>query len=94
LPSHRRIRVRTDVVRRLLEPDPAREEMMEVVLEPLGEIRGATETLETLLQDGRFGPEPAAWRIDICHAHSARGDGRRCGHVTVNYYRLSRSRSV
>ena len=25
---HRRIRVRTDVIRRLLEPDPARDEMM------------------------------------------------------------------
>jgi hypothetical protein len=29
---HRRIRVRTEVIRRLLEPDPARDELMEVVL--------------------------------------------------------------
>jgi hypothetical protein len=44
---HRRIRVRTDVIRRLLEPDPARDEMMEVVRDLLIEIRGATEALET-----------------------------------------------
>jgi hypothetical protein len=57
---HRRIRVRTDVIRRLLEPAPARDEMMEVVRDLLIEIRGATEALETLLQDERPGPAPAA----------------------------------
>jgi len=49
---HRRIRVRTDAIRRLLEPDPAHDEMMEVVVELLGDIRGATETLKTLLHTG------------------------------------------
>src|SRR4029453_7654781 len=39
---HRRIRVRTNALRRLLEPDPARDEMMEVVRDLLVEIRGAT----------------------------------------------------
>jgi hypothetical protein len=43
----------------LLEPDPARDEMMEVVLELLVDVKGATEALETLLQDGRSGPAPA-----------------------------------
>jgi len=38
------------VIRRLLEPDPARDEMMEVVRDLLVEIRGATETLAKLLQ--------------------------------------------
>jgi hypothetical protein len=48
---HRRIRVRTDVIRRLLEPDPARDdEVTEFVLDLLVEIRGATGALETLLQ--------------------------------------------
>jgi hypothetical protein len=32
---------------------PARDELMEVVRDLLVEIRGATEALETLLQDGR-----------------------------------------
>jgi hypothetical protein len=48
---HRRIRVRTDAIRRLLQPDPARDELMEVVCDLLVEIRDATEVLETLLQD-------------------------------------------
>jgi hypothetical protein len=45
----RRIRVRTDVIRRLLEPE--RDEMMELVLDLLVEIRAANEALEKLLQD-------------------------------------------
>jgi hypothetical protein len=51
--------VRTDVIRRLLEPDPARDEIMEIVLDLLVEIRGATEALEMLLQDVCPGPGPA-----------------------------------
>jgi len=52
---HRRIRIRTDVIRRLLEADPACDEMLEVVRDLLVEIRSATETLERLLQDARPG---------------------------------------
>jgi hypothetical protein len=48
---HRRIRVGTDAIRRLLEPETAHDDLIEVVLELLVEIRGATEALETLLQD-------------------------------------------
>ena len=44
---HRRIRVRTDVISRLLEPDP--DDVMEVVLDLLAEIRGATDALDALM---------------------------------------------
>jgi hypothetical protein len=40
-----------DQVGPVAEPDPARDEMMEVVLNLLAESRGATETIENLLQD-------------------------------------------
>jgi hypothetical protein len=53
---HRRSRLRADVIRRLLEPDPARDEMMEVIMDMLVEIRGATEALDTLIHNGR--PDP------------------------------------
>jgi len=38
---HRRIRVRTNAIRRLLEPDPAHDELMEVVLELLVDIKAS-----------------------------------------------------
>ena len=57
---HRRIRVRTDAIRRLLEPEAARDDLTEVVLDLLIDIRGATEALEALLQDVRPGHAPAA----------------------------------
>ena len=40
--------------------NPARDEMMEVVLDLLVEIRSAAEALEMPLRDGRPGPAPAA----------------------------------
>jgi hypothetical protein len=65
---HRRIPVRTDGIRRLLEPEIQRDDLIEVVLELLVEIRGATEALETLMSvalveksrdpRGAFTPDP------------------------------------
>jgi hypothetical protein len=46
---HRRIRVRTDAIRRLLEPETGRTDLIEVVLDLLVDIRGATEAFDTLL---------------------------------------------
>ena len=56
---HRRIRVRTEVIRRVLEPDVERCEQIEVVLDLLIDIR-ASETLETLLEDARPVTRPMA----------------------------------
>ena len=56
---HRRIRIRTDAIRRLLEPETGRDDLIEIILDLFGEIRGATDALETLLQDARPGHAPA-----------------------------------
>jgi hypothetical protein len=51
---HRRIRIRTDAACRLLEAGTAHDDLLEVVLEQLVAIRGATEALDTLLQAARI----------------------------------------
>jgi hypothetical protein len=45
---HRRIRVRADVIRRLLEPETTHDDLLDIVLELLVDIRADAEALDTL----------------------------------------------